>query len=86
METHEGWIEGLEEFKVVQKIVGIRLDKKRTISEYLISDQKQEQWHLKNSAITMAENGRLHAIIVHARTGAYLRPEYNSKSFKELLC
>ena len=74
METHEGWL------------VGIRLNKKRTISEYLIKDLKQEQWYLKDSAIAMAEDGRLHAIVVHAKTGAYLRPEYGSKSFKELLC
>ena len=86
METHEGWIEGYEEFKVVQKIVGIRLNKKRAISEYLVKDQKQEQWYLKDSAIAMAEDGRLHAIVVHAKAGAYLRPEYGAKSFKELLC
>jgi hypothetical protein len=41
---------------------------------------------LKDSAIAMAEDGRLHAIVVHAKTGAYLRPEYGAKSFKELLC
>ena len=67
METHEGWIEGYEEFKVVQKIVGIRLNKKRAISEYLIKDQKQEQWYLKDSAIAMAEEGRLHAVVVHTK-------------------
>lgn len=62
------------------------MNKKRVISEYLIKDLKQEQWCLKDVAIAMAEEGRLHAIVVHAKTGVYLRPEYGSKSFKELLC
>lgn len=86
METHEGWKEGHEEFKEIKKITGVRMNKKRVISEYLIKDLKQEQWCLKDVAIAMAEEGRLHAIVVHAKTGAYLRPEYGSKSFKELLC
>ena len=86
METHEGWQEGYEEFKEIKKITAVRMNKKRVISEYLIKDLKQELWCLKDVAIAMAEEGRLHAIVVHARTGAYLRPEYGSKSFKELLC
>lgn len=60
-------------------------DGNKTI-RYLVKDQKQEQWYLKDSAIAMAEDGRLHAIVVHAKTGAYLRPEHGAKSFKELLC
>ncbi len=86
METHEGWIEGYEEFKVVEKITGTRMNKKRVISEYLVRGMKGERWLLKDVAIAMAEGGCLHAIVVHAKTGAYLRPKYGSKSFKELLC
>lgn len=86
METHEGWIEGHEEFKVVEKITGTRVNKKRVISEYLVRGMKDERWLLKDAAIAMAEEGRLHAIVVHTKNGIYLRPEYGSKSFKELLC
>lgn len=86
METHEGWIEGYEEFKVVEKITGIRMSKKRVISEYLVRGMKDERWLLKDAAIAMAEDGRLHAIVVHTKNGSYLRPEHVSKSFKELLC
>lgn len=86
METHEGWEVGHEEFKEVEKITGTRMNKKRVISEYLVRGMKGERWLLKDVAIAMAEDGCLHAIVVHAKTGAYLRPEYGSKSFKELLC
>lgn len=86
METHEGWQEGFEEFIEVKKIIGIRMNKKRVISEYLIKGLKEKQWCLKDVAIAMTEEGRLHAIVVHAKKGAYLRSEYSSKSFKELLC
>ena len=86
METHEGWQEGHEEFEEIKQIIGVRMNKKRVISEYLIKGLKQEQWCLKDVAIAMAEEGHLHAIVVHAQKGAYLRAEYGSKSFKELLC
>lgn len=86
METHEGWIEGYEEFKVVEKITGIRMNKKRVISEYLVRGIRGERWLLKDAAIAMAEEGCLHAVVVHTKNGVYLRPEHGSKSFKELFC
>lgn len=86
METHEGWSEGHEEFVEVKKIACVRVNKKHVISEYLIKDLKQEKWHLKESAVAMAEEGCLYAIVVHAKTGSYLRPKYGSAPFKELLC
>jgi hypothetical protein len=86
METHEGWLVGHEEFKVVEKITGIRMNKKRVISEYLVQGMKGERWLLKDAAIVMAEEGRLHAIVVHGKNGSYLRPEHGSRSFRELLC
>ncbi len=86
METHEGWQEGCEEFIEVKKVACVRLNKKHVISEYLIKDLKQQKWHSKKSAISMAEEGRLHAIVVHAKKGTYLRPKYGSTSFKEHLC
>src|SRR3984885_10995533 len=84
METHEGWLEGYEEFKVVEKITGIRMNKKRGISEFLVRGMKDERWLLKDVAIAMAEEGRLHAIVVHAKSGNYLRPEHGSQSFRKL--
>lgn len=86
METHEGWQVGHEEFKEVEKIIGIRMNKKRVISECLVRGMKGERWLLKDAAIAMAEEGRLHAIVVHTKNGNYLRPEHGFKSFKELLC
>jgi hypothetical protein len=62
------------------------MNKKRVISEYLVQGIKGERWLLKDAAIAMAEEGCLHAIVVHAKNGNYLRPEHGSKSFKELLC
>lgn len=82
METHEGWLVGHEEFKEVEKITGIHVNKKRVISEYLVQGMKGERWLLKDAAIAMAEEGRLHAIVVHAKNGNYLRPEYGSKSIE----
>jgi hypothetical protein len=40
METHERWSDGHEEFKVVEKITGIRMSKKQVISEYLVQDHE----------------------------------------------
>lgn len=34
----------------------------------------------------MAEEGRLNAIVVHAKNGSYLRPAHGAKSFHELIC
>lgn len=86
METHEGWHVGHEEFKVVEKVAGVRMNKKRVISEYLVRGMKDERWLLKDAAIALAEEGCLHAIVVHTKHGSYLRPEHGSRPFKELLC
>ncbi len=53
---------------------------------YLVKDFSQEQWLPKDEAIAMAEEGRLYAIVVHAKRGPYLRPKHGSKPFKDLLC
>jgi hypothetical protein len=86
METHEGWKEGYEEFKEIKKVVGVRTNKKRVISEYLIKDREHEQWCLRDSVILMAEQGLLHAVVVHAQRGTYLRAEHGATAFKELVC
>lgn len=86
MEKHEGWQEGYDEFKIIKKVVGVRMNKKRVIFEYLIKDLEKEEWCLKEAAIAMAEVGILHATVVHTKKGSYLRAEYGSTSFKELVC
>lgn len=86
MEVHEGWKEGFEEFIEVKSVVGIRMNKKHAISEYLIKDLAQELWYPKDRAISLAEEGRLHAIVIHAKRGAYLRPKFHSKPFRDLVC
>ena len=47
---------------------------------------RQKQWHSKETAVALAEEGRLHAIVVHAKRGAYLRPEFHAKPFRDLVC
>jgi hypothetical protein len=40
-------------------------------------------WLKKSEAIALAEQGRLHAVIVHMKNGgAYLRPERGTKPFE----
>ena len=69
METHEGWTVGHEEFVIVNKVVAVRMSK-GGISEYLIKSIKDKTWVSKKDAIAMAEQGRLHAIVVHTKNGS----------------
>ena len=86
METHEGWQEGFEEFKEVEEITGTRINKKGVISEYRVRGTNGDRWLLKDAAIALAEEGCLHAVVVHAKKGSYLRPEYHSRSFRDMIC
>ena len=70
----------------MKKIINVRLNSKRVISEFLIGDAFKSQWVSKPSAIALAEQGQLHAIAIHAKFGTYLRPEYHARPFRELLC
>lgn len=72
--------------KEVEEITGTRINKKGAISEYRVRSTKGDRWLLKDVAIALAEKGRLHAIVVHAKKGAYLRPEYHSRSFRDMIC
>jgi hypothetical protein len=85
METHEGWHEGYEEFIEIKKIVGVHINKKKVISEYLIKDMTQKKWYLKDAAVAMAEEGLLYATLVHTKQGTYLRAKHGSKPFKDLI-
>lgn len=84
MKKHEGWREGREEYIEVKKILGIHFNKKKIISEFLVGNSSAGVWMSKKEAITLAEEGKLHAIVVHTKHGVYLRPEYHSTPFKQL--
>jgi hypothetical protein len=53
--------------------------------EFLVGDNREKEWISKPSAIALAEAGGLHAIVVHTKTGAYLRAEYHRTPFKQLI-
>jgi hypothetical protein len=86
MKKHEGWREGKEEYIEVKKILGIHVNKKRVIFEFLVGDSGASTWISKQEAIALAEDGRLHAIIVHGKNRTYLRPEYHRTRFKDMIC
>ncbi len=85
MKTHEGWEVGFEEIIEVKKIINVRLDKKGVISDYLIQDAADQKWHSKDSAIAMAKKGLLHAIVVYAKRGTFLRSKLGYQPFKMLV-
>ncbi len=85
MKRHEGWRDGLEVPVFVQKVFSVHVNKKRVISEFLVGDAETKRWVSKSSAVALANQGRLHAIVVHIKTGAYLRPEHHCTPFKELI-
>jgi hypothetical protein len=86
MERHEGWIFGHEEYIEVKKIIGVHLDRKRSISEFLVEDSSAKTWITKDKAIVLAEEGRLHAIVVRVNNKKYLRPEFHQKPFRQMIC
>jgi len=92
MKKHEGWIEGREEYieakpeKKAKEVLGVHVNKQHVITEFLVGTSKKSKWISKKEAIMMAEEGRLNAIVVHAKNGSYLRPAHGAKSFHELIC
>jgi hypothetical protein len=76
MKKHEGWRVGKEEYVEVKKILGIHVNKKHIILEFLVGNSITSTWISKHDAIVLAEEGKLHAVVVHAKNGTYLRPEY----------
>jgi hypothetical protein len=85
MTKHEGWRDGLETPIFVKKILSVHVNSKRVISDFLVGNDREKEWISKTSAISLAEAGELHAVIVHAKTGAYLRSEYHHIPFKQLI-
>lgn len=44
------------------------------------------KWITRESAIALAENGLLRAVVVHHSKRVYLRPFPNETSFKDMVC
>ncbi|MBF8264034.1 MAG: hypothetical protein HW387_1699 [Parachlamydiales bacterium] len=80
----EGWEKGWEEFYEKQYISAVKR-KGSTITEYLVQGKEGQKWLTKAEAVILAVSGKLHAIVVHAKMGIYLRPEFHAKAFRILV-
>jgi len=84
IEQIEKWLVGQEDFIEKWYISAVR-KKHGVIIEYLVLKDNQMEWILKNDAIQLAKEQKLHAIVVCMKNGTtYLRPEYGSKAFKPI--
>jgi hypothetical protein len=83
IEQVEHWEVGRED--LIEKWYISAVHKKRgVITEYLVKKGKRLEWISKKDALELAEEGRLHATLVHLKTGRiYLRPEFGSKPFEQ---
>lgn len=84
IEKMEGWEEGWEESYEKQYISAVK-KQGSTITEYLVQGKDGQKWLTKTEAVILAASGRLHAIVVHAKKGTYLRPEFHAKAFRDLV-
>ncbi len=85
IEETEKWQEGKEDFILKFYITGVRR-KRGVICEYRIHQNGNDVWLSKPEAIALAQEWKLHAIVVHSSDGsAYLRPEYHEKPFREMV-
>ncbi|MGI0059852.1 MAG: hypothetical protein ACREBJ_08795, partial [Nitrosotalea sp.] len=86
IEKIEKWVAGREDFIDVWYITGVHI-KRGVIQEYCIHKNGSDAWISKEEAIALASEQRIHAILVHSPNGSlYLRPEYKSKRFRDLVC
>jgi hypothetical protein len=83
IEKVEKWEEGREDF--IEKWYISSVHKKQgVITEYLIKKDKCSEWIAKKDALKLAEEGRLHAVVVQPKKGqVYLRPEFGSNPFEQ---
>jgi hypothetical protein len=86
MKKHEGWREGREEYTEVKKILGVHLNKKHVVFEFLVGNSSGSGWICKKEAIALAQAGVLYATVVHAGSGDYLRPKFHQSSFRQMSC
>ena len=73
--------EGREDFIDKWYITGVH-KKRGVITEYCVNQSGNNIWILKQDAIQLALEVRLHTTIVHIKNGTvYLRPEPHNHSF-----
>jgi hypothetical protein len=54
---------------------------------FCIHKNGSDAWISKEAAVALANEQRIHAILVHSSNGSlYLRPEYKGKKFRDLVC
>lgn len=85
MKKHEGWQVGHEEPLPLLSIIGVRVNRKKVISEYLIQGRSNSDWLSKHEAISLAEARLVGAIVVHGRASTYLRAKHGTPSFRTML-
>ncbi len=86
IEATEKWEVGREDPIPKYYITGVHR-KRGVIQEYRIYKDGHEVWMSKQDAITLAQEWKIHAIVVHCSNGnLYLRPEYHGKRFSEMVC
>ena len=86
MMKQEGWREGREKYKEIEKIVGVHVNGKHVISELLVATSSGKKWIKKSEAIFLAEERLLDAIVVHTKKVIYLRPRVRHMSFRQMIC
>jgi hypothetical protein len=87
MENYEGWhpwAEG-EEYISIQKVIGIKICNHR-ITSYLVLNFFEKKWIFREEAISLAENRKLRAVVVHNKKYTYLRPFPHEPSFRDMIC
>jgi hypothetical protein len=81
----EGWYPGNEELIEVKKIVRVRCVKRKPVEFLVQSFSGTQEWVRIDQAIRLAEEGSLHAVVVHTRHGVYLRSFPHRQKFAEML-
>jgi hypothetical protein len=85
IEFVDEWTEGEEELIEKWIISGVH-KKNGVIFECLVQDPRGSFWLRKEDAISLVNEGGLHAIIVHLKNGTcYLRPEHGAKPFELII-
>ena len=69
-----------------KKVLGVHLNKKHIVSEFLIGNSNGSEWISKKDAIALAQAGVLYVIVVHAKSGDYLRPKSHQVPFSQMIC
>jgi hypothetical protein len=70
----------------IKKVLGVHLNKKHIVSEFLIGNSNGSKWISKKDAIALAQAGVLYAIVVHAKRGDYLRQKFHQVPFSQTIC